>query len=96
MIGTFFKRLFGGGSAKPKQAEPKPPVLYEGYEIIAEPQLTNGQWQVAGRIEKEIGDTRKVHIFIRADTLPDEEEAVTHTLRKAKLLIDQQGDRIFD
>ena len=95
MIGTFFKRLFGG-STEPKQAEPKPPVLYEGYEIIAEPQLANGQWQIAGRIEKESDGSRKVHIFLRADTLPDEEEAAAQTLRKAKLMIDQQGDRIFD
>lgn len=94
MIGKFFSRLFGG--SEQTQPEDHPPVFYNEFEIIPEPQLANGQWQISGRIEKETDGHRKVHIFIRADMLPSEEEAISQTVRKAKLLIDQQGDGIFD
>ncbi len=95
MIGGFMKKLFGG-SEGPSKAKSNPPTLYDGFEIVTEPKSENGQWQVAGRIEKEIDGERKVHIFIRADLLPNEEEAASHTLRKAKIMIDQQGDGIFN
>ncbi|MBD1547195.1 HlyU family transcriptional regulator [Roseibium aggregatum] len=95
MIGKFFSKLFGGGGEQ-SHSNDHPPVFYNDFEIISEPQFTNGQWQISGRIEKEIDGQRKVHIFIRADMLPGEEEAVSQTVRKAKLMIDQQGDRIFD
>ncbi|WP_346909991.1 HlyU family transcriptional regulator [uncultured Roseibium sp.] len=95
MIGKFFSKLFGGGSGQ-TQSEDHPPVFYNDFEIISEPQLVNGQWQITGRIEKETDGQRKVHIFIRADMLPSEDEAVSQTVRKAKLMIDQQGDKIFN
>ncbi|WP_346891301.1 HlyU family transcriptional regulator [uncultured Roseibium sp.] len=94
MIGKFFSNLFGGGERA--QSEDHQPVFYNDFEIVPEPQLTNGQWQVSGRIEKEIDGHRKVHMFIRADMLPGEDEAVSQTVRKAKVMIDQQGDGIFD
>lgn len=93
MIGQLFKGLFGATSKAP--AEPKPPELYEGYEIFAEPVSENGQWRISGRIEKEVGGERKVHVFIRADMLPSETEASEQMVRKAKILIDQQGESIF-
>jgi len=98
MIGNLLKGLFGGGDKAPK--EPKvsthPAVTYDKYEIIPEPQQVSSQWQLRGRIEKDFDGERKSHLFIRADTLPSEEEAVSQMVRKAKLTIDQQGDRIFD
>ena len=96
MIGKLFSKLFGGGGDAPSQSKAHPPVVYNEFEIISEPQPVSGQWQIAGRIEKETDGHRKVHIFIRADMLPSEEEAVSQTVRKAKLMIDQQGDKIFD
>lgn len=96
MIGKLVKSLFGGGDGPQKKSSGHPPVVYDGYEIIAEPRQASGQWQVSGRIEKDIDGTRKVHDFIRADTLPSEEEAANHTVRKAKMMIDQQGDTIFN
>ena len=93
MIGKLFKGIFGSATEPKSQAAP--PILYDGYEIIAEPRSAGGQWQIAGRIEKEIDGERKVHVFVRADTLPSSDEAATHMVRKAKLLIDQQGSSIF-
>lgn len=94
MIGGFFKNLFGGATQN-QPAKSDPPVLYDGFEIVCEPKSVNGQWQIAGRIEKEIDGQRKVHIFIRADLLPSAEDAARETQRKAKVMIDQQGEAIF-
>jgi len=97
MLGSLFKSLFGSsGEGAKKSASKVTAVSYDGYQIVAEPQPAGGQWQVSGRIEKTFGDTAKVHRFIRADTLPDEEGAANEMIRKAKMMIDQQGDTIFD
>jgi len=96
MLGKMFKSLFGSSGEGKKAASKIPPVDYDGYRIVAEPQPTNGQWQVSGRIEKDFGETVKSHSFIRADTLPDEQGAANEMIRKAKMMIDQQGDSIFD
>ncbi|PVB60348.1 transcriptional regulator [Labrenzia sp. 011] len=96
MLGKLFKSLFGSSGEGEKSASKSTTVVYNEYEIIAEPQLSNSQWLVAGRIEKQIGDTVKTHVFIRADTLPDEQGAANEMIRKAKMMIDQQGDSIFD
>ncbi len=96
MLGKMFKSLFGSSGDGKKDASKATTVDYDGYLIVAQPQLSNGQWQVSGRIEKQVGETTKVHTFIRADTLPDEEAAANEMIRKAKLMIDQVGDSIFD
>ncbi|GGB35120.1 hypothetical protein GCM10011316_04060 [Roseibium aquae] len=98
MIGNLLKGLFGGENKaeKPAKTSSHPAVSYESFDIIPEPQQVSGQWQLRGRIEKDIDGERKSHLFIRADTLPTEEEAVNHMVRKAKMMIDQQGNRVFD
>ncbi|WP_428647750.1 HlyU family transcriptional regulator [Roseibium sp.] len=96
MIGKMFKSLFGGSGEGKKAASNAVTVTYEDYLIIAEPTPAGGQWQVSGRIEKQEGETTRRHTFIRADTLPDEESAANEMIRKAKLMIDQQGDSLFD
>lgn len=96
MLGKMFKSLFGSSGEGKTAASKSTTVVYDEFRIIAEPQLSNGQWLVAGRIEKQVGDTLKTHIFIRADTLPDEQGASNEMIRKAKMMIDQLGDGIFD
>ncbi|WP_417671950.1 HlyU family transcriptional regulator [Roseibium sp.] len=95
MFGKLIKGLFGSSGEGGSKSKAAAPVLYDGYEIIAEPTSNAGQWQVAGRIEKDVDGTRKVHTFIRADTLPSADEAAEQMVRKAKVLIDQQGASIF-
>ncbi|WP_417686439.1 HlyU family transcriptional regulator [Roseibium sp.] len=95
MLGKLIKGLFGSSAGGPARSAAAAPVLYDGYEIIADPMASNGQWQVAGRIEKDVEGERKVHTFIRADTMPTSEEAAEHMVRKAKVMIDQQGAGIF-
>ena len=86
---SFLKQLFGGGAGASASA------FHDGYEIIAMPKKEGGQFRLCGTISKEIDGTLKEHNFIRADTFSNKEEAVRATLRKAKHLIDEQGEQIF-
>lgn len=86
---SFLSKLFGG---KPKEVEPD---LYGDYRIYPEPQKEGTQYRVAGRVEKDFDGETKTHDFVRADMAGSVESAVEATIRKARLLVDQQGDRIF-
>lgn len=94
-----FKKLLKGlfsSSASAESEDKVEPVEHEGFLIYVEPRPSNSQWQVAGRIEKDVAGETRSHLFIRADTMSSRDEAAEHTLRKAKLLIDQQGDSLFN
>jgi hypothetical protein len=91
---SFLKRLFGGGGSAAPEAPPKG-ESYAGYMISATPYQENGQWQMCGVIEKEIGGVMKSHRFVRADRFAGREEAEQFTLSKARQIVDQNGDRIF-
>ena len=87
---SLFSRLFGGGGKPAKE-----PELYKDFRIFPEPQKGAGGYRVAARIEKDLGGETKVHQLLRADTLQTEEEAETFSIRKAKQVIDEQGEGIF-
>ena len=92
---SFLKKLFGGGApAKPDNA-PAATEAYEGFTIHATPYQENGQWQMCGVIEKEIGGEMKAHRFVRADRFSSRDEAVPFTMIKARQIIDQMGDKLF-
>lgn len=83
------KAMFSGASTPPEPA--RYTEQYEDYEIIAEPAAEGGQYRINGLIRFQ----EKEHTFIRADLLPSEELCAQETFRKAKLMIDQQGERLF-
>ena len=87
---SLFSRLFGGGG-KPA----KDPEVYKDFRIFPEPQTTSGGFRIAARIEKEVGGQTRTHHLLRADTVQSPEEAETFSIRKAKQLIDEQGERLF-
>lgn len=89
---SILSKLFGGGGSAP---EPQPEE-HEGFLIYPEPQSGSGGYKIAGRIEKEIGGEVKSHRFLRADTIQSKEEAERFSVLKAKQIIDEQGDRLFD
>lgn len=70
-------------------------VEYKGYRIRPAPYRAGSSFQTAGSIEKDFPDGMKEHRFIRADTYTSADEAVEFTVTKGKLIIDQEGDRIF-
>ncbi|HMB47212.1 MAG TPA: HlyU family transcriptional regulator [Afifellaceae bacterium] len=68
---------------------------YKGFTITPVPRPSGGQYNTAGQITREIDGEVKKHQFIRADTHAGREEAIRHSLSKAKQIIDEQGDRLF-
>ena len=94
---SFFKSLFGAGKSAPSvPAGPVRSQEHEGYLIEATPLRDGDQFLVAGTISKEVGGERKVHKFIRADRCPGVDDAAEMTVRKAKQMIEQSGDRMFN
>lgn len=94
MLNKFIKRMFGGKS-EPEEARAIATEQYSGFEITAAPVNETNGWRVAGRITKEIDGTPQEHLFARADTCSDPKTAAELTLRKARQLIDEQGEKIF-
>lgn len=93
---SFWKKLFGGGASGAGDAAPAAKsVEYNGFVIRAAPYKSEGQFQTAGSIEKEIGGERKEHRFIRADRFPSFEDAVEFALAKGRQIVDEQGERMF-
>lgn len=70
-------------------------VEYKGFKIAIKPRNVNSQFGVGAIITKEVGNDIKEHLFIRADTLPSIDSCTEVTLNKARMTIDQLGDRIF-
>jgi hypothetical protein len=91
---SFLSSLFG--KLAPAQAEKAAaPVEYKGFIIRPAPFKSEGQYQTAGTIEREIGGVHKEHRFIRADAFASFDDAVTFTLSKARQMVDLQGERVF-
>ena len=90
---SFLKKLFGGSGGGGSSSAP--PEMHNGYAIHVDPIKDGGTWRIAARIEKEIDGEVRVHRMVRADTLQSLEEANKASLAKAIMLIDQQGDQIF-
>ena len=88
----FFTRLFGGGretaAAAPDAAAT---VDHDGFAITPEPAKAAGGWRIGARIEKD----GRTHHLVRADTIQSRDEAVEQSVRKARQVIDEQGDRLF-
>ena len=90
---SLLSKLFGGSSAK---SAPAPaPETHNGFRIYAEPVHDGGQYRIGARIEKDFDGVTKTHLLIRADTLGALDAAAEASVAKARMLIDQQGDRIF-
>jgi hypothetical protein len=70
-------------------------IEYKGFRIAATPKSEGGQHRVGGRIEKGEAESLKSHSFVRADLIPSLNEANDISLMKARLMVDQLGDRLF-
>jgi hypothetical protein len=94
---SFLKRLFGGGGGPASAGAEKPTAEteYKGYAIRATPQKEGQQFRLCGAIEKDVDGERRLHRLIRADLFASADDATEATLRKARQVIDEQGDRIF-
>ena len=97
---SFFSKLFGrsGAQTPAKEAASKETgsLDHKGFTIRAIPIKDGGQFRVAGTVEKVVGGDTKVHRFVRADQSPNLDEITDMSLQKGRLIIDQQGDSLFD
>ena len=94
MIG-FFRRLFGGRSGGAEEAPAAEAVEYKGFRIRPAPFKAEGQFQTAGIIEKDSAEGLQEHHFVRAEKHASQDEAASFAITKAKQIIDESGDRIF-
>lgn len=88
----FLSRLFG---QRQQESTPIEPVYYKDFAILPEAIAENGQYRVAGRITREINGEIKEHRFIRSDVLSSRSSADDLMVNKAKMFIDQMGEKIF-
>ncbi|MGJ8529037.1 HlyU family transcriptional regulator [Maritalea sp.] len=95
---SFLKKLFGLGGDDAAPGEPKilSEETHEGYLIKAKEMKVGSEYQLAGTIEKEINGELKTSTFIRADRLASAEMVSSAAINKAKQIIKEQGDRLFD
>ena len=91
---SFLKKLFGGGGGSTKSAQK--PETYKDFTITPEPMTADGQHRISAIITKEVNGEMKSHHLIRADTLMTPEAAAEAAFDKARIMIDQQGDRLFN
>jgi hypothetical protein len=90
---AFLKKLFSGSEP---QARAAAPIEFKGFEVIATPRQVSGGWSTEGLIRKHVdGEAREV-TFIRADTCMSEEDAIATAQDKARKIINERGDALFD
>jgi hypothetical protein len=90
---SFLRKLFGlsGGGEQPAGQA----VEHEGYQIRPTPMPEGSQFRLAAVISKAFGAETKEYRLIRADVFSSRDEAAEAAIRKAKLVIKEQGDRLF-
>ncbi len=93
MAAGFIRRLFGGGGREAAAEAAR--ERYQDLELVATPQAEGDSWRIAGRIVREGPDGEQVHEFVRADLLPSRDAAAEATLRKARRIVDESGERLF-
>jgi hypothetical protein len=94
---SFLKRLFGlgGETSSDQPAASTEPVEHKGFTIQATPFKSDGQYQTCALVTKEVDGEVKQHRLVRADRFASLDDAVDVSHRKARQMIDEQGDRIF-
>ena len=91
---SFLKRFFSGApgnSSSDVVAEEE----YKGHRIAATPMKEGQQWRLHARVSKAFGNETLEHDVIRADLFQSAEDAARHALAKARQVIDESGDRIY-
>ncbi len=83
--------LFGATEKKQPAPTPATTDTYQGFLITALPIKKGNLYRVAATISKG----KRSHQLIRADEMSNEQECIALSLRKARLMIDQQGEKIF-
>jgi len=97
-MGSFLSRigsLFGVEKADDGARRDEEMVVYQELRIYPTPISEGGQWRLAAAIVKGTGEDAVEHTLIRADVFSSRDDAVAYAVRKAKQVIDEQGERLF-
>lgn len=98
-MASFFSNILSmfssGDAAKTPGGPAVEPQEHAGCMIYPAPMKEGGQYRLAGRIEKQVGEAVLVRSFIRADMFTSMDDAVESTFRKARQIIDQNGASLF-
>ncbi len=86
---SWLSKIFGGGGSNAAAAVTE---TYKDFSITPQPQKDANGWRIAALIEKD----GKSHTLIRADVLNAKDAAEAASVSKAKQVIDEQGERLFD
>lgn len=92
---SFFRKLFGGGDSE-SAGKVAAEMIHEGYRIQATPLKEGGQFRLSGVISREVDGEVKEHKFIRADIFSSANEASEMAFQKAKQVIKERGDGMFE
>ena len=94
---SFWSKLFGGGGGGESGgvSDAGPAEEYKGFKITPVTMPNGAEFQLAGRIEKDVGGTIQRHDFVRADRFSSKDDAMSMAISKGRQIIDEQGDRIF-
>lgn len=85
------KAIFASKEKEPEAPEEMPSEEYKGFTITPAPVQEQAGYRINGTITKG----EQTHSFIRADTLPTQQGCAEEMIRKAKQMIDYQGDNLF-
>ncbi|WP_297323045.1 HlyU family transcriptional regulator [uncultured Bartonella sp.] len=94
---SFLAKLFGknGGTSKKVAPIKGAETEYKGFTILATPYENEGQLQSCGVISKVIDGEKKEQQFIRADRFTNKDDAIAMIHIKARQIIDEQGEKLF-
>ncbi len=94
-LGRIFRNLLSPGDGQTAGQASGPAVEYKGYTIRPASRREGSQWLTVGVISKELAGEVKDHQFVRADMHASKEDADACAVRKARQIIDEQGDKLF-
>ncbi|MFQ3361549.1 MAG: HlyU family transcriptional regulator [Alphaproteobacteria bacterium] len=83
------KTIISGSSSSPE-------IIYKDFTIIPKPRKVDGSWLTVGIIRKTIDNSIQEKEFIRTDNFASKHDASDCAARKAKIIIDEMGDKIFE
>ena len=87
---SWLSKIFGSGSGSSEpdaQSED-----YKGFTVTPQPKKSGGHWRVSAIIEKD----GQRHELIRADVVESHDVALEISMNKARQMIDEQGERLFE
>ena len=96
MIFRFLKNLTGLDKSGDPGSQEAETVEYKGFHIAPAPMKDASGWRVAAVIYKDIDGERCTHHLIRADVFSDRGFASELSIRKAKMVIDDRGEKILE